>query len=213
LGRFTIAVSATAIPHPEVGTLLAPFSPWRKNLNRACKVLSITILYLLLVIVLPLGLSLAMGYRGLPHGRSCPLCTGETLRLRSRWLQPIRLGAGQRLHSRWCPTCGWEGLARVREPASERTPARSRVAPGTSTEMVELSELSMDGRPWRVLLQAWSEAGVWRGQLLFVGPVGRIFSDGLAPFSGESYREILRQAMALSENVLAVRLRGVLSDF
>ena len=49
--------------------------------NRDCKMLSITILYLLLVIALPLGLSLAMGYRGLPHGRACPLCGGETLRL------------------------------------------------------------------------------------------------------------------------------------
>ena len=47
--------------------------------NRDCKMLSITILYLLLVIALPLGLSLAMGYRGLPHGRACPLCGGETL--------------------------------------------------------------------------------------------------------------------------------------
>ncbi len=192
---------------------MPPLEQREANLNHQCIVLSITVLYLLLVIVLPLALSLAMGYRGLPRGRSCPLCAGETIRLRSRWLQPLRLGAGQRLHSRWCPGCGWEGLARVREAPAERMAARSLVAPGTSTEMVELSELYMDGRSWRVLLQAWCEADIWRGQLLFVGPVGRIFSDGLAPFSGDSYRDILRQAMALSENVLAVRLRGVITDY
>ncbi len=174
--------------------------------------LSITILYLLLVIALPLGLSLAMGYRGLPHGRACPLCGGETLRLQSRWLRFIRLAGGQRLHSRWCPRCSWEGVARVREARAERVAARSMAAPGTGAQMIELSEISMDGHAWRVLLQAWSEQGVWRGQLLFVGPLGRIFSDGLAPFSGSSYHEILRQAMALSDPVLTVRLRAVVSD-
>ncbi len=174
--------------------------------------LSITILYLLLVIALPLGLSLAMGYRGLPHGRACPLCGGETLRLQTRWLRFVRLTGGRRLHDRWCPRCGWEGVARVRDVPAERVAARSLAAPGTGAQMIELSEISMDGRAWRVLLQAWSEQGTWRGQLLFVGPLGRIFSDGLAPFSGSSYHEILRQAMALSDPVLAVRLRAVVSD-
>ena len=174
--------------------------------------LSITILYLLLVIVLPLVLSLAMGYRGLPNGRGCPLCGNETLRLQSRWLRLARLGSGQRLHSRWCPRCGWEGVARVVELPRERSAVRTLVVPGTGAQMIELSELSMDGRAWRVLLQAWSEQGTWRGQLLFVGPLGRVFSDGLAPFSGGSYHEILRQAMALSEPVLTVRLRSVVSD-
>jgi len=180
--------------------------------NRDCKMLSITILYLLLVIALPLGLSLAMGYRGLPHGRACPLCGGETLRLQSRWLRVARLRRGQRLHARWCPRCSWEGVVRVRQAEAERVAARSLAAPGTGAQMIELSEISLDGRAWRVLLQAWSEQGGWRGQLLFVGPLGRIFSDGLAPFCGPSYHEILRQAMALSDPVLAVRLRGVVSE-
>ena len=47
---------------------------------------------------------------------------------------------------------------------------------------------------------------------LFMGPLGRVFSDGLAPFTGASYHDILRQAMALSEQVLAVRLRDVVSE-
>lgn len=174
--------------------------------------LSITLLYLLLVIVMPLALSVAMGYRGLPRGRACPLCGGETIRVRSRVLALVPLPGGQRLHSRWCARCGWEGVARVEELPATPAPARSVAAVGTGVQMMELSELRMDGRPWRVLLQSWSEEGVWRGQLLFVGPLGRIFSDGLAPFSGSTYHDILRQAMALSEQVLTVRLRGVLSD-
>lgn len=174
--------------------------------------LSITILYLLLVIALPLALSLAMGYRGLPRGRTCPLCGGETLRLQRRWLRLVRLGGGQRLHGRWCPRCSWEGVSRVRELPAEGVAVRALAVPETGVQMIELSEISMDGRAWRVLLQAWAEQETWRGQLLFVGPLGRIFSDGLAPFSGPSYHDVLRQAMALSDPVLAVRLRAVVSD-
>jgi hypothetical protein len=174
--------------------------------------LSITILYLLLVIVLPLLFSLVIGYRGLPTGRRCPLCGEETLRLRSRWLRPVRLAGGQRLHSRWCPRCGWKGMTRIVERPPQRMPVRSRAAPGTRAQMVELSELTVDGRSWRVLLQAWNEGGAWRGQLLFLGTRGRVFPDGLAPFRGSAYHDVLRQAMGLSARVLAVRLRAVLSE-
>jgi hypothetical protein len=65
-------------------------------------VLSITVLYVALVIVLPLVLSAAISYRGLPQGRGCPLCGGETMRLVARWLGYVRLVGGRRLHSRWC---------------------------------------------------------------------------------------------------------------
>ena len=172
--------------------------------------LSITALYLLLVIVLPLGLSLAMGYRGLPNGRGCPLCTAETLRLQARWLRYVRLTGARRLHARWCPRCGWEGVARVVEAPPERTAAL--IASRGSAQTIELSEVCMDGRAWRVLLQAWSEAGAWRGQLLFVGPVGRVVSDDLTAFTGATYHDVLNQAMGLSETVLTVRLRSVMSE-
>ncbi len=174
-----------------------------------CNVLSITALYLLLVIVLPLALSLAMGYRGLPSGKACPLCAGETLRLQSRWLRYARLGGGRRLHSRWCPRCGWEGVARVTELAAEQKPV---VSPTGRSQTIELAEVSMDGRSWRVLLQAWSEGGVWHGQLVFVGPVGRVVSDGLTAFTGATYHDVLNQALGLSDTVLTVRLRSVMSD-
>jgi hypothetical protein len=153
-----------------------------------------------------------MGYRGLPRGRDCPLCGGETLRLRARWLKLVRLRRGVRLHARWCLSCGWEGTARVREVRTERGAAAAPVEAVGGTRMIELSELRLDGRAWRVLLQAWAEQGAWRGQLLFVGPVGRIVSDGLARFSGGSYQEVVRQASSLSETVLAVRLRSMMSS-
>jgi hypothetical protein len=79
-------------------------------------------------------------------------------------------------------------------------------------QFAELRVLELEGRPWRVLLQSWSEGLSWRGQLLFVGPLGRLCSDGVAPFSGASYHDVLRQAMALSEQVLAGRLREVISE-
>jgi hypothetical protein len=44
----------------------------------------------------------------LPTGRSCPRCSGETLLLRSRLLQPVRRLA----NLRWCTSCGWEGVMR-----------------------------------------------------------------------------------------------------
>ncbi len=193
-----------------VGTLLAPLQQQERTSNHGCIVLSITALYLLLVIVLPLALSLVMGYRGLPTGKACPLCAGETVRLQSRWLRYARLTAGRRLHARWCPRCGWEGVARVTEAPPQR-PA-GLVARGSGAQTIELSEVSMDGRAWRVLLQAWSEEGAWRGQLLFVGPVGRVVSDGLTAFSGATYHDVLMQAMGLSDTVLTVRLRSVMSE-
>lgn len=198
------------IPDLEGGTLFAPLQSQERTPNLGCNVLSITALYLLLVIVLPLALSLAMAYRGLPSGRACPLCAGETLRLQSRWLRYARLTGRRQLHSRWCPRCGWEGVARVTElPEQRRTTV---IATTSGAQTIELSEVSMDGSAWRVLLQAWSEQGAWRGQLLFVGPVGRVVSDGLTAFSGATYHDVLTQAMGLSETVLTVRLRSVMSE-
>ena len=202
--------SPRPIPHTEVGTLLAPLPAQERTPSHGCKVLSTTALYLLIVIVLPLALSLALGYRGLPSGRACPLCAGETLWLKSRWLRYARLTGGRRLQSRWCPRCGWEGAARVTALPRERTPAL--MASGSGAQTIELSEVSMDGRTWRVLLQAWSEAGAWRGRLLFVGPVGRVVSDGLTAFTGATYHDVLTQALDLSDTVLTVRLRSVMSE-
>lgn len=51
----------------------------------------------------------------LPAGRTCPRCAGETIPIRSRLLRPIHRLAT----TRWCLTCGWEGLTRnvvIRRP-------------------------------------------------------------------------------------------------
>lgn len=78
------------------------------------------------------GLALVMIYLLLPTDRSCSRCDGETLLLGGNRMARLRarlfLGRVQR---RWCPQCGWEGLARraAGAPASElpletRTPLR-----------------------------------------------------------------------------------------
>ncbi|HET7273760.1 MAG TPA: hypothetical protein VFI91_01185 [Longimicrobiaceae bacterium] len=48
-------------------------------------------------------------YLFLPSGRECPRCANETLRIRSRWLRPVRSVACLR----WCMGCGWEGIVRT----------------------------------------------------------------------------------------------------
>lgn len=46
----------------------------------------------------------------LPSGRRCPRCSAdETLLMRSGW--PLRVFT-KVIGRRWCPKCGWEGLAR-----------------------------------------------------------------------------------------------------
>ena len=75
---------------------------------------SLITVYLVLVIVLPLALSAVVSCRTLPEGRRCSQCGGETMRLRSRWLRlATTCFRDIELHSRWCPACGWTGVARV----------------------------------------------------------------------------------------------------
>ncbi|HUF51780.1 MAG TPA: hypothetical protein VMN60_13220 [Longimicrobiales bacterium] len=48
--------------------------------------------------------------------RACPACFADTFPVRQRWLRPL---AGQ-YEWRWCPTCGWQAIAR-------RTPLRAQI--------------------------------------------------------------------------------------
>ena len=77
-------------------------------------VIVLVLLYLVLVFAVPLALSGAIGWRGLPRGRRCAGCGSETVPLRARGAAAIsRLMPRSTLERRWCMQCGWVGLARV----------------------------------------------------------------------------------------------------
>src|SRR5690606_6987174 len=103
-------------------------SPGSRPLDHRMPVSLSIVLYLLLVIALPLALSAAVSFRTLPEGRNCPLCGGQTLRLRARWLAAVSLGLRRSvLHRRWCLTCGWEGSSKMpRERTEPETPLVGR---------------------------------------------------------------------------------------
>lgn len=77
-----------------------------------------------------LALALLMIYLLLPSDGRCSQCDEETLWLRSggagRLAQRLFLGRVQR---RWCPACGWTGLAR----RARRPPPVAQVTLNTST--------------------------------------------------------------------------------
>lgn len=196
------------------------------------------VLYLLLILILPLAFSVGVSYRTLPEGRTCPLCGGETLRLVSRWLGlASSVLRATTLHRRWCPRCGWEGVARVTAegPVSYPGPVEANGSAATSDDAVqeaplftandggevdtgetgdtiELRKLVLNDQPWRVLLQFWSERDRWCGRLIFLAPSGRVCPDPREPFRGDSPLDVLGQALALSDRILTYRLREVISD-
>jgi len=184
-------------------------------------------LYLLLVVALPLALSAAVNYRTLPEGTTCPLCRSETLLIRSRVL-----GAASAvlrrvvLQHRWCLTCGWEGVCKLTGEAARRArnsgALRQLPAPAAApphgppangvVEAVDLRGLEVEGCAWRVLVECWYEAGRWYGRLLFSAPGGQLRADANRTFCGRSRRDVLDQARALPDRLLACRLREAMSD-
>lgn len=183
--------------------------------------------YLLLVFLLPVALSVVIGYRSLPRGRTCPECGGETLQLLSRTLRMLSvLNRRATLQRRWCFCCGWEGLQRVpRSPgtasypvrSSATAPGRGGVAPdqhavaGTPTQTLNVRSLEIDGSAWRVMLQCWTRTGLLYGRLVFVSPTGRLWLDAVESFSGADEREALFQLRSLPEHLLTHRLRRLAS--
>jgi hypothetical protein len=61
---------------------------------------------------------------------SCPACFRSTFPIRKGWLRLLRT----HLEWRWCPTCGWEGLARrlPRARSAPSAPTAGRHAPEAS---------------------------------------------------------------------------------
>lgn len=168
--------------------------------------------YLLLVFVLPIVLSLMVGYQGLPSGRDCPHCGAETIRLRARMLRVV--SAVQRrsqIQRRWCMECGWGGIAKM--PKERRVLAAKREGPlHATTQTLDVRPILIDGTAWRVMLQCWDHAGMFYGRLLFVAPNGRLWLDAVQSFSGATQQEVLHQAMTLPQELLADRLRRLVTE-
>lgn len=168
------------------------------------------VLYVSLVIALPMALGVLVAYNGLPTTRFCPLCAGETLRLRSRrhllLSRPIRR---TQLHARWCPSCEWSGTVRISTPFPAPVPAAARPAE-TPTEPaggLEVRRIEMADGAWRVRLECWAEGDAWRGRLQFVGPAGHAWADGRPLLTGRSAVDVLTQVLSLSDRALMGRIR------
>jgi hypothetical protein len=179
--------------------------------------------YLLIVFVLPIALSAAVSYRALPQGRACPHCTGETIQLlapRLRLLTAFSPFAA--LHRRWCLACGWEGTVRVARQRIERQqnrpltaePAGTAQTPATApgTQTLDVRSLTVDGTPWRVMLQCWRNTDLYYGRFMFVAPTGRLWLDSIESFTGTNEHEVLGQALSLPDGTLEHRLRRLVSD-
>lgn len=165
--------------------------------------------YLVMVFLIPLVLSAIVSYRTLSTGRGCPECTGQTIPLQHRPLQLLqRLARRTRLEKRWCLECGWDGLTRVPVPVHEDR----RGLDAGFTETLDVRNISIDGRTWRVLLQCWDQTTLCYGRLVFVEPTGRLWSDAAEAFSGTSRFEVIGQALSETDGVLTSRLRRILSE-
>jgi hypothetical protein len=165
-------------------------------------------IYLLLVIALPITLSGLIGFRSLPHGTACPNCAQDTLPLLSL---PLRIAqrfySGFSLQRRWCPICEWDGYARV----NARPAFALALTDGSAQNAQPVRTLELGGRAWTVMVESWRERGRYYGRLTFVAPSGKRWSDPLPAFNGTSQTDVLGQALALSDRLLAYRLREVIS--
>jgi len=164
-------------------------------------------IYLVLVIALPVALSSIIGFRSLPRGTACPNCAQDTFPLLSVPLRAAhRIYPRFSLQRRWCPTCEWDGYARTLAPARMQA-----ISDSTIHQRQQLRTIEIGGRAWRVMLESWRERGRFYGRFLFVGPSGKLWCDPLPAFNGPTQHEVLGQALALSDRILAYRLREVIS--
>lgn len=198
--------------------------------------------YLILVFALPLALSAAVSYRGLPLGRSCPQCASETLQVLVPGLRRVAMFVpGLSLQRRWCLACRWEGLVRTSrvptadevarngfvqadktpmEPGGEPRPARELVRPGGrratpdgTSQTLDVRSLNLNGAAWRVMLQCWHGTERCYGRFVFVAPSGRLWMDSMEALSGTTEDDVLGQALSLPDVLLARRLRRLVVDY
>ncbi|MGH7470182.1 MAG: hypothetical protein ACRENP_19725 [Longimicrobiales bacterium] len=173
-------------------------------------------IYLFIVVALPVALGVAVSYRSLCRTRHCPLCGSESVQLASRigrLLDRLRLRSA--IQRRWCVRCGWEGFARLGRELAHATGEFNlfAAAPPTSGCRTEpVRTLRLGEVQWRVLLQCWQDQGWYFGQLIFLGPAGHLQRDPLHPLTGPTRRDVFDQALALSDRLLAYRLKDLVSD-
>lgn len=166
-------------------------------------------LYLSLVIALPLALGAIVGYNGLPRTRHCPLCAGDTLRIRSpRHAIMSRLVPGLELHARWCPSCEWSGTTRaVPAPVLAEPPVTAVEPTAPKPAGLEIRRVDLGAESWRVHLECWAEDDAWHGRLMFVGPGGHAWADGRGLLRGRTALQVLTQVLSLSDEALVGRIR------
>ena len=71
------------------------------------------LLFIFLAFISKAILAFVMIYLLLPTERSCSQCDEETLLVRTNRVARLGLALSLgRIQWRWCPRCGWEGLAR-----------------------------------------------------------------------------------------------------
>lgn len=166
-------------------------------------------LYLVLVIALPVALGALVARNGLPRTRSCPLCAGQTIRLRSRRHRLLsRPFPREEFHARWCPACDWSGTVRL---ARELAPAHAPVPAATTTARpsagLQIRRVDLEDGAWRVQLECWAEENAWHGRLLFLGPGGLSRADDRALLTGRSALQVLSQVLTMSDEALVGLIR------
>jgi hypothetical protein len=212
----TAIVTENCLGGASNGMLVASLAAHGRPLGSEFVVAVLFAIYLLVVVAIPLTLGIVVSFRSLTRERRCPLCGGETAQIASVVVRATRTAwRGSTLQRRWCAACSWEGYARVRsaplKPAVELSPVMVRVPTrGCKTEPLRM--LRFGGSQWRVLLQCWQEQEVHHGRLVFVGPAGRMWRDGIELFSGPTRGDVVRQALSLSDGLLTYRLRDLVSD-
>lgn len=173
-------------------------------------------IYLFVVVALPLTLGLIVSYRGMPRERRCPQCGGETVQVRNMTARVIAFVLPRSFfQQRWCGQCSWEGYARVKQTVVPPVPRIAQAAvriPARGCRTEALRRLQVGGERWQVLLQCWHEDDLYYGRLLFVGPAGRTWTDGVQPFTGATRSDVRTQAGGLSDGLLTYKLRELASD-
>jgi hypothetical protein len=99
-------------------------------------------------------------------------------------------------------------LPRARLPQPGRAPHLPR---RSATRTLSVRSVTVDGMPFRVLVQCWQQTGCYFGRLVFVDPRGRLWLDAVHPIGGFSPADVIEQARTIPDGLLQTRLRALAS--